>query len=92
MREIQHTDPADKILHIRTVGCRVNVVAGMHDPDGHPYTTVEVIPDEPDDDGVEWDGGTTSTVIVRPRQRIRPETLSPSSSAGGPTTTPTRKV
>ncbi len=72
MRQIQHTDPADKVLHIRTIGCRVNIVAGTHDPAGHPYTTVEVIPDEPDDDGNEWECGASSTVIVRPKHRAEP--------------------
>ena len=70
MRQIDHTNTeTDKILHVRAVGCRVNVLVGTHDPDGFPYTTVEVIPDEPDDDGVEWACAGESTVIVRPRGR-----------------------
>lgn len=88
MRQLEHTDSArEKILHIRAIGCRVNVLIGTHDPDGYLYTTVEVIPDEPDDDGVEWAAGGESTVVVRPRDRGAVRLGDRRSPA--PTTTPT---
>lgn len=68
MRIVDHhpIDVPDKILHIRSVGCDINVIVGTHDPNGIPFTTVEVLPHEPDDDGVNWLHLGTSSVVVMP--------------------------
>ncbi|ALC25986.1 hypothetical protein ABT013_14535 [Streptomyces bacillaris] len=67
MRIIDHTsDVPDKILHIKSVGCDVNIIVGTHDPNGVPFTTIEVLPHEPDDDGVNWLNIGTSSVLVVP--------------------------
>ncbi|TVT25025.1 hypothetical protein LWP59_25370 [Amycolatopsis acidiphila] len=68
MRIVDHqgTDGPDKILHVRAVGCDVNIIVGTHDPHGVPFTTVEVLPHEPDDDGVNWLHLGTASVVVMP--------------------------
>jgi hypothetical protein len=68
MRIVDHDTPdgPDKILHIRSVGCDVNIIVGTHDPNGTPFTTVEIIPHEPDDDGVPWRQLGSSSVVVMP--------------------------
>ncbi|MET7640780.1 hypothetical protein [Streptomyces sp. NPDC005438] len=60
------TDVPDKILHVRSVGCDVNIIVGTHDSSGVPFTTVEVLPHEPDEDGVNWLHHGTSSVLVMP--------------------------
>ncbi len=74
MRIVDHctTDGQDKILHVRSVGCDVNIIVGTHDPNGIPFTTIEVLPHEPDDDGVNWFHLGTSTVVVMPVSRAAP--------------------
>ncbi|WP_433503193.1 hypothetical protein ACQP04_26015 [Pseudonocardia halophobica] len=68
MRIVDHLRPdgPDKILHVRSVGCDVNIIVGTHDPNGVPFTTVEVLPHEPDDEGVRWMHLGTSSVVVMP--------------------------
>lgn len=67
MRIVSHTsDGPDKILHIKSVGCDVNIIVGTHDPNGVPFTTVEILPHEPDDDGVNWLHMGSSSVMVMP--------------------------
>lgn len=68
MRIVDHLTPdgPDKILHIRSVGCDVNIIVGTHDPNGVPFTTIEILPHEPDDDGVRWMPLGTSNVVVMP--------------------------
>ncbi|HJQ47047.1 MAG TPA: hypothetical protein VJ870_12120 [Amycolatopsis sp.] len=68
MRIVEHheTDGPDKILHVRSVGCDVNIIVGTHDPAGVPFTTVEILPHEPDDEGVNWFQLGTSSVVVMP--------------------------
>ncbi|MFF3572724.1 hypothetical protein [Nocardia jiangxiensis] len=78
MRIVDHLTPdgPDKILHIRSVGCDVNIIIGTHHPDGTPFTTIEVLPHEPDDDGVRWENIGSSNVVVSP---------APSDADHGPT-------
>lgn len=66
MRITDHLNTGpDKILHIRTEGCSINVVIGTHDPNGIEFTTIEVIPHEPDDDGRCWTTmGPSATIVV----------------------------
>ena len=67
MRHIQHfKDGPDKILHIETEGCRVNVIIGTHDPSGASFTTVEILAAQPDDDGNNWMTIGPSAVLVVP--------------------------
>lgn len=68
MRIVDHLTPdgPDKILHIRSVGCDVNIIVGTHDPNRVPFTTIEVMPHEPDDEGVRWMHLGTSNVVVMP--------------------------
>jgi hypothetical protein len=67
MRHIQHfKESPDKILHIETEGCRVNVIIGTHDTSGTPFTTVEILAYQPDDDGNIWTTIGPSAVLVVP--------------------------
>ncbi|WP_327657167.1 hypothetical protein [Streptomyces sp. NBC_00483] len=68
MRIVDHLTPdgPDKILHVRSVGCDVNIIVGTHDPNGVPFTTVEVLPHVPDDEGTRWMHLGTSNVVVMP--------------------------
>lgn len=68
MRIIDHRAPTggDKILHVRSIGCDVNIIIGTHDPTGTPFTTVEILPHEPDDDGVRWLLLGSSSVLALP--------------------------
>lgn len=67
MRHIKHfkEDP-DKILHIETEGCKVNVIIGTHDQTGTIFTTVEILPEQPDGDGRNWLVIGPGAVIVVP--------------------------
>lgn len=66
MRRIEHfADGPDKILHIETEGCKVNIIIGTHDLSGEDFTTVEILPAEPDDDGRIWTTiGPTAVLVV----------------------------
>ena len=66
MRQIQHfKDGPDKILHIETEGCKVNIIIGTHDLSKEEFTTVEILPAEPDDDGRNWTTiGPTAVLVV----------------------------
>jgi len=47
MKRIRHMGSArDKLLHIETEGCIVNIQVGLSDRDGNPVTIVSIIPDE----------------------------------------------
>lgn len=78
MRIVDHLTPdgPDKILHIRSIGCDVNIIVGTHDPNGVPFTTIEILPHEPDDDGVRWMPLGTSNVVVMPVPHGEPPTVS----------------
>ncbi|HEY1972692.1 MAG TPA: hypothetical protein VGH89_32420 [Pseudonocardia sp.] len=66
MRVVEHLEPGThKLLHIETEGCVVNVTIGLHDLSGGRFTSVEVIPSEPDDEGAVWALSGPSTVVVR---------------------------
>lgn len=74
MRQIQHlSDGPDKILHIETEGCKINVIIGTHDPNGIEFTTVEIIPHQPDDEGRSWMTVGPTAVIVVPLEGLEPE-------------------
>ena len=74
MRIVDHHEPdgPDKILHIRSAGCDINIIVGTHDPNGIPFTTVEVLPHEPDEDGTNWWNLGTSSVVVMPESHVAP--------------------
>ena len=67
MLAIQHlAGGSDKILHIQTEGCVINVIIGTHDQTGELFTTVEVIPATPDDDGRNWTALGPPAILVSP--------------------------
>lgn len=67
MRHITHfKDGPDKILHIETEGCKINVIIGTHDQTNTPFTTVEIHPEEPDAEGENWMTIGPSNVLVVP--------------------------
>lgn len=73
MRIVDHTTHGpDKILHVRSLGCDVNIIIGTHDPNGVPYTTIEVLPHQPDDEGVNWLHAGPANVIVTPAPSALP--------------------
>ncbi|MGW6356355.1 hypothetical protein ACWFR5_14420 [Streptomyces sp. NPDC055092] len=74
MRIVEHDVPdgPDKILHVRSVGCDVNIIVGTHDPSGAPFTTIEIMPHQPDGDGVKWLHFGTSNVVVMPVSHAAP--------------------
>lgn len=64
MKTIQHHATArDKLLHVETEGCVVNISVGLHDREGREVTSVEIVPDRYV--GGEWtlDGYHNSRVI-----------------------------
>lgn len=66
MRVVEHAEPgAHKLLHIEADGCVVNVTIGLHDLAGGRFTSVEVVPSEPDDDRNLWSLEGPGTVVVR---------------------------
>ncbi len=65
MRIVEH--PAGgphKLLRIEAEGCAVHIVVGLHSPDGTPFTSVEIEPAQPADDGHVWQVCGSSTVMV----------------------------
>jgi hypothetical protein len=47
MKRITHSGRArDKLLHIETDGCIVNIRVGLNDVNGNRVTSVEIIPDD----------------------------------------------
>lgn len=68
MRIVDHLTPdgPDKILHVRSVGCDVNIIVGTHDHNGVPFTTIEIMPHQPDDEGMRWMHLGSSNVVVMP--------------------------
>ena len=75
MRIVEHSDPdRHKLLRVEAEGCVVNIVIGLHDQAGTRCTSIEIIPDEPADDGAIWaTKADFSTVMVR---RDGPQLLS----------------
>ncbi|WP_368680128.1 hypothetical protein R1X32_05710 (plasmid) [Rhodococcus opacus] len=74
MRQIQHfRGGPDKILHIETEGCKVNVIIGTHDLSNEVFTTVEILPAEPDDDGRNWMTIGPTAVLVVPATGSDPD-------------------
>lgn len=67
MRLVKHfKDGPHKILHIEAEGCKINVIVGTHDNSGTAFTSVEVHPAEPDDEGRNWMTIGPANVIVVP--------------------------
>jgi hypothetical protein len=65
MRIVEHlADGAHKLLRIETEGCAVHIVIGLHGPQGQRFTTVEVEPAQPADDGHVWHVRGPATVVV----------------------------
>jgi len=49
MKTVRHFATArDKLLHIETEGCIVNIRLGLHNIQGEEVTSVEILPDETD--------------------------------------------
>jgi hypothetical protein len=73
VKRITHSANArDKLLHIETDGCIVNIRVGLTDSEGRRVTSVEILPEDetraPDLDGHYWhlDGHVNSRVIRQP--------------------------
>jgi hypothetical protein len=65
MRVVEHlADGPHKLLRIETEGCAVHIVIGLHGPQGQRFTTVEVEPAQPADDGHVWQVCGPATVVV----------------------------
>jgi 2-polyprenyl-6-methoxyphenol hydroxylase-like FAD-dependent oxidoreductase len=66
MRIVEHRSPGThRLLHIEADGCVVNVTIDLHDLSGRRFTSVEVVPAEPDDDGAVWSLTGPATIVVR---------------------------
>jgi hypothetical protein len=55
---------ADKLLRVETEGCAVNITVGLHDADGQLFTSVEVEPLQPADNGDVWFMRGPGTTVV----------------------------
>lgn len=73
MKRIQHTARSrEKLLHIETEGCIVNIRVGLSDSEGRAVTSVEIVPDKADrggdGEGRVWtlDGTLNNRVIRQP--------------------------
>lgn len=75
MKSIVHSAKArDRVLHIETDGCIVNIRVGLIDREGHRVTSVEIIPDDesrsPDHEGRFWHlDGTINNRIIREHEK-----------------------
>ncbi len=60
-----HSTSRNRLLHIETDGCIVNIRCGLTDMDGHDVTSVEILADQYK--GEEWDldGHVNNRVIRR---------------------------
>jgi len=57
----------DKLLHVEADGCVVHITVGLHDTTGRRYTSVEVTPALPDDEGLVWQVEGSTAMLVRCR-------------------------
>ncbi len=66
MKIVEHrAGSADKLLRIEAEGCAVHITVGLHDADGRPFTSIEIEPLQPADNGDVWfvRGSSTSVVL-----------------------------
>jgi hypothetical protein len=71
-------DGPDKLLHIEAEGCVVHITVGLHDMSGELYTSVEVTPAQPADDGAIWAAeGPTAMLVRRRGQQVLPGDTEP---------------
>lgn len=71
MRIVEHhLGGPHKLLRIETEGCAVHITVGLHDADGTEFTSVEIEPQQPADDGNVWfvRGPQTAVVLNHGRQ------------------------
>lgn len=54
-----------KLKHIEVEGCIVNIRTGLHDLNGRPVTSVEIIPD-----GIDWRDNRQWRLYGTPNNRI----------------------
>jgi hypothetical protein len=60
-----HAGGAHKLLRIETEGCAVHIAIGLHDPEGRAFTSIEIEPLQPADNGDIWRvQGPATTVVV----------------------------
>ena len=65
MRIVEHhAGGPDKLLRIETEGCAVHIAIGLHDADGHPFTSVEVEPLQPADNSDVWQVRGPATMVI----------------------------
>jgi hypothetical protein len=65
MRIVKHyAGGADKLLRVETEGCAVHITVGLHDADGHLFTSVEIEPLQPADNGDVWFVRGPGTTVV----------------------------
>lgn len=74
MKTVHHYETArDKLLHIETEGCIVNIRIGLTDREGRTVTSVEILPDDKrrggDGRGRIWelDGARNNRLILQER-------------------------
>lgn len=55
MRIVTHySGSADKLLRVETEGCALHITVGLHDADGQLFTSIEIEPRQPADNGDVW--------------------------------------
>lgn len=69
MKTVVHSANArDKLLHVETDGCIVNIRVGLTDSEGRSVTSVEILPDGYA--GEEWTlDGTVNNRVIREPER-----------------------
>lgn len=68
MKTVRHLNARDNLLHIETDGCIVNIRTGLHDREGRPVTSVEILADTYV--GEEWTlDGYVNNRVIGPRER-----------------------
>ena len=65
MRIVEHyAGGAHKLLRVETEGCAVHITVGLHDADGQLFTSVEIEPLQPADNGDVWFVRGPGTTVV----------------------------
>ena len=65
MRIVEHyAGGVDKLLRIETEGCAVHITVGLHDADGQQFTSIEIEPRQPADNGDVWFVRGQATTVV----------------------------
>jgi hypothetical protein len=74
---------AHKLLRVETEGCAVHITIGLHDPDGRPFTSIEIEPLQPADNSDVWYlRGSATTVVVNHGPQVLAGDQTPSLEAG----------